>query len=184
MTGSASQKTCVICPVGPFSHGLITEIGNNIVRFYQLQPVIDRSLTQVDFAYNDQRKQYHSTEILEYLAARHAKDACRVIGLVGVDLFIPILTHVYGEAQLGGKACVVSAFRLREELPALNSELKFEERMIKEILHEMGHTYQLLHCKDPACVMHYCRSIRDVDKKLPSFCRYCQILLKDRMKSA
>ncbi|MBT8357335.1 MAG: archemetzincin, partial [Deltaproteobacteria bacterium] len=38
------------------------------------------------------------------------------------------------------------------------------------------------HCKDNACIMHYCRSIKDVDRKSLQLCRYCKILLEDEMK--
>ncbi len=48
----------------------------------------------------------------------------------------------------------------------------FRERMVKEALHELGHTFKLLHCKDPQCIMHYCRSLRDVDRKSDHLCRY------------
>jgi len=97
-----------------------------------------------------------------------------------VDLFIPILTHVYGEAQLGGRACILSTYRFSEG-PGPGADI-FRDRIVKEGTHELGHTFNLRHCPDPTCVMHYCRGIREVDRKSNRFCRYCAVLLRDEMK--
>jgi len=106
----------------------------------------------------------------------------KVVAITHVDLFIPILTHVYGEAQLAGKACIVSTFRLQEGLFITTMEKELENRVVKEVLHELGHTFNLRHCDDKSCIMHYCRSIKDVDRKTDQFCRYCKILLEDELK--
>jgi len=99
-----------------------------------------------------------------------------------VDLFIPILTHVYGEAQLGGKACIISTHRLQEGICTNAGFKTYHCRILKEAIHELGHTFNLRHCPDHTCIMHYCRSIRDVDRKLERLCRYCRILLEDEIK--
>ncbi len=62
-------------------------------------------------AWDPRRRQYETGRILKWLESRHA-DASKVLGLTDVDLFIPILTFVFGEAQLGGRAAVVSTARL------------------------------------------------------------------------
>ena len=56
-------------------------------------------------------------------------------------------------------------------------------RIIKEAIHELGHTFDLRHCDDDHCIMHYCRKIEDVDHKLSRFCRYCSIFLADSVKA-
>ena len=157
-------------------------LGEEIHRTYGYQTEIKSLLQNVNFAYDLTRDQYHSTAILEKLASTSPSQAIKVIAITNVDLFIPILTHVYGEAQLAGKACIVSTFRLREGLPVATIEKGFEIRIVKEVLHELGHTFNLRHCKDKACIMHYCRSIKDVDRKSNQFCRYCKVLLEDELK--
>ena len=104
------------------------------------------------------------------------------IGFAEHDLFIPILTHVYGEAQLGGRAGVISLYRLREGLDPLGPGREYEERVVKEAVHELGHTFGLKHCPDTGCIMHYCRSLRDVDRKQGEFCRYCRVMLGDALQ--
>jgi archaemetzincin len=157
-------------------------LGEEIHRTYGYQTEIKSLLQNVNFAYDLTRDQYHSTAILEKLASTSPSQAIKVIAITNVDLFIPILTHVYGEAQLAGKACIVSTFRLREGLSIATIEKGFENRIVKEVLHELGHTFNLRHCKDKACIMHYCRSIKDVDRKSNQFCRYCRVLLEDELK--
>jgi archaemetzincin len=105
-----------------------------------------------------------------------------VVAVTRKDLFIPILTHVYGEAQLGGKAAVISTARLMTSLESLGMS-DILERIAKEAVHELGHTFDLRHCEDPQCIMHYCRKIEDVDRKLTRFCRYFSILLADSINA-
>jgi archaemetzincin len=64
----------------------------------------------------------------------------------------------------------------------VNIPENYEKRLVKEALHELGHTFNLRHCQDKSCIMHYCRNIRDVDRKSDQPCRYCKILLEDELK--
>ena len=157
-------------------------LGQEIHQTFGFQTEIKSLLQNVNFAYDLTRDQYHSTTILEKLASTLPSQAIKVVAITNEDLFIPILTHVYGEAQLAGKACIVSIFRLQEGLSLANIAKEFENRIIKEVLHELGHTFNLRHCNDKACIMHYCHSIKDVDRKSDQLCRYCKILLKDELK--
>lgn len=157
-------------------------LGQEIRRTFDFQTEIKSLLQNVNFAYDLTRDQYHSTVILEKLASTLPSQAIKVVAITNEDLFIPILTHVYGEAQIAGKACIISTFRLQEGISLANIAKEFENRIIKEVLHELGHTFNLRHCNDKACIMHYCRSIKDVDRKSDQLCRYCKILLEDELK--
>jgi archaemetzincin len=157
-------------------------LGQEIHRTFGFQAERKSLLQDVNFAYDLTRDQYHSTAILDKLASRSPSQAIKIAAITNVDLFIPILTHVYGEAQLAGKACIVSTFRLQEGLSIATIEKEVEKRIVKEVLHELGHTFNLRHCHDKACIMHYCRSTKDVDRKSDQLCRYCKILLEDELK--
>lgn len=147
-----------------------------------METSIHRYLENIDFALDHNRNQYHSTAVLDRLSSLDLPANSRIVALTEKDLFIPILTHVYGEAELGGVSCIVSSSRLKDDLPAIERDKLLGNRIIKEILHELGHTFHLLHCRDKSCLMHYCRSIRDVDRKVMGMCRYCSILLEDQLK--
>jgi archaemetzincin len=174
----------IISPVDTIESGIPKSIGREIHRTFGFQIEIKPLLRDVNFSFDPGRGQYYSTVILEKLAGMLPEGAVRVIAITDVDIFIPILTHVYGEAQLDGKACIVSTFRLKEGLSPVNLPESFEKRLVKEALHELGHTFNLRHCQDKSCIMHYCRSIRDVDRKSDQLCRYCRILLEDELKKA
>ena len=97
-----------------------------------------------------------------------------MIGVTAADLFVPVLTYVFGEAQLGGRAAVVSTHRLRPEaygLPADDDLLT--ARAEKEALHELGHTYGLLHCPAPDCVMRASTYAEEIDLKPAALCERC-----------
>ncbi len=175
-------RTCLISPIGRFKKDLIEHVGKQIGDTFGYQPLVIPLLNNIDFAYDRTRNQYHSTPILEKLSNITGLGAEKIVALTREDLFIPILTHVYGEAQLSGKSCIVSTYRLNEELDSNQQSDLFFNRTGKEVLHELGHTFGLTHCKDRTCIMHYCRSIRDVDRKSIQLCRYCRILLKDQLK--
>jgi archaemetzincin len=171
----------VISPIGDLDSDLIQWVGREIHRIFGYRTRTAPLIQHVDFAFDSSRKQHHSTPIIEKLADMAPPEAVKILGITRVDLFIPILTHVYGEAQLGGKACIVSTHRLNEGLKMGLWE-PFARRVIKEAVHELGHTFNLRHCRTHACCMHYCRSIKDVDRKLGQLCRYCRVLLEDEIK--
>jgi len=99
----------------------------------------------------------------------------RVVGIVDVDLYVPRLNFVFGEADVGSGTAIVSLIRLRQEYYGLspNPDL-FLERATKEIVHELGHTFGLGHCPDNKCVMHFSNSLPDTDLKGPHFCYKCR----------
>lgn len=146
-------------------------------------PAVAHSLLQdIDFAFHFSRDQYHSTSILKALDQAAPSKYLKILAVTDVDLFIPILTHVFGEAQMGGRAAMISIYRLADGSNSPESRSFFLQRVLKEALHELGHTFQLKHCPDSACIMHYCRSLKDVDNKSQHFCRYCRILLDEEIE--
>ena len=175
----SSKRIILLSPVDEIDPYLLNQINEEIVKQFGFCTKTISLLSNIDFAYDQSRRQYHSTPILKELTKRAPDDAFKVLAITRVDLFIPILTHVYGEAQLDGRSCIVSTFRLMGGLnPGGDEYLKVK----KEAIHELGHTFNLRHCKDPSCLMHYCRSEKDVDRKSEFFCRYCLVLLKDELK--
>jgi archaemetzincin len=128
-----------------------------------------------DFAFNHTRQQYSSTEILAFMMRRAIPEALRLLGVTAVDLYIPILTFVFGEAQLQGNCAVVSSFRLRQEFYGLPSDAgHFRDRLLKESVHELGHTFELSHCDDYLCVMSPSHGVEWIDLKTTHLCESCR----------
>jgi archaemetzincin len=128
-----------------------------------------------ELAFDATRGQYNSRILLAQLLNQQARGATRVLGVAGVDLFIPVLTFVFGEAQLDGSVAVVSTFRLNSEIYGLPADRpQLFERLCKEAIHELGHTYNLLHCHAPSCVMNSSTLVDAIDQKSAHFCDACR----------
>jgi archaemetzincin len=177
-----SANTLLIAPIQEQDPSLIEEIRTEIHRVYGFSTEIKALLDDIGFAYDEERHQYYSTPILHELASLAPPNILKVLAITKEDLFIPILTHVYGEAQLGGRACIVSTCRLSRGTTAAWLKAASHKRVAKEAVHELGHTFKLRHCRDQSCIMHYCRTIKDVDRKSDDLCRYCKVLLEDEFE--
>jgi archaemetzincin len=172
----------VVSPIGNFDSEIIGSVEKGINRIFGFKTLILPLLENIGFALDSARNQYHSTSILDKLESCAPAYSLKVLAITNVDLFIPILTHVYGEAQLGGRTCIVSTYRLKDSASSIRAGISLSDRIAKEAIHEIGHTFKLLHCKDHSCIMHYCRTEHDVDRKSDQLCRYCKILLEDEIK--
>ena len=129
-------------------------------------------------SFEARRNQYYSTRILKEMLGEVPQDALKLLGVTDKDLCIPILTYVFGEAQVGGTAAVVSLARLRQEHYGLTPDRPLLlERLRKECLHELGHTFGLVHCPLMDCVMHVSNTVVDVDTRGRDFCWGCQTVV-------
>ena len=126
------------------------------------------------------RLQYDAAKLIQYLEGQMFTDYLKIIGLVEGDLFLPIFTHVFGEAQQGGAHAVISMARLQCRENGLRlPDAEFYERIAKIALHELGHLFNLFHCQDRLCLMHFSGSLETLDAIDLNFCPYCQRFLDD-----
>jgi archaemetzincin len=161
----------------------LKEVEENIKKEFGHATKISRSRINPQHAYDPTRKQFHSTKILKEMLDELPADASKMIGITSPDLFIPILTFVFGEAQLNGQVGIISLARLQQEFYGLPpNQALLQRRLIKEIKHELGHTFGLVHCTLRECVMSVANSIADVDAKGFSFCEGCRELLRRSRK--
>jgi archaemetzincin len=131
-------------------------------------------------ALDAERAQYSSPVLLQELAGCVADDTLRLLGITERDIFMPALTFVFGQAQLGGKVALVSLARLRQEFYRIPADpLMCMERACKEAMHELGHTFGLTHCAERTCVMSLSHTIQHVDLKAAGFCRSCATLIRE-----
>lgn len=160
---------------------LLGTIPTRLARIFNLEVRASQISFNPEPYYHRARGQYHSTGFLKRLIGGREDGEAKVLGVADVDLFAPVLTFVFGEAQLGGTAAVLSTYRLRNEfygLPA--SWALLVERITKEAIHEIGHVMGLLHCPDYNCAMHFAISIDAVDVKFATLCPTCAGLLEGK----
>jgi archaemetzincin len=131
-------------------------------------------------AFDATRRQFVSSKILSKISRLQVSGVHRILGVMDVDIFFRGLNFVFGEAQLGGTAALISIYRLKPEFYGQkpNEELLFE-RSGKEAIHEVGHTLGLRHCPNPQCVMTFSNNILMVDAKSMEFCERCSRLVQE-----
>lgn len=130
-------------------------------------------------AYNSKRNQYYSTEILRVLKDMRPGGTLYLLGVTELDLYVPTLNYVFGEALPLRNVAIISLHRLRQEFYGKDADRSIlVERIIKEAVHELGHVWGVRHCPNPRCVMFFSNSLEDTDRKSDSFCPKCQAVLK------
>ena len=166
------KKSVDIIPIGKVDDKVLERLSLTIKSCFGYPCRIDGEWEIPSYAYNPDRKQYYSTMILKELCAAVKDDSIRTMGVTALDLYIPVFTFVFGEAQLGSHCAIISLNRLRQEFYGLlpDNEL-FLSRVEKEAVHELAHTFGLIHCHDENCIMHASHSIEDTDVKSILFCK-------------
>jgi len=116
-------------------------------------------------SFNASRAQYLSSAILPVLAAVKRPEWERLLGVADVDLYVPDLNFVFGEADARRGVAVFSLDRLRDA-----DERLAARRAATEAIHELGHTYGLGHCSRSNCVMWFSNTLVETDRKGVRFC--------------
>jgi archaemetzincin len=174
------NELCLV-PIGDVPANALDWIENASAEWFPLPIRRLPALPVPDGAYDAKRGQYQSVEIMKMLSPLAPTNTSRVLGITDVDLAIPMLSFLFGQAQFEGPVAVVSMCRLHQEfygLPAQESLLR--ERTIKEVLHELGHTFGLVHCSEPVCAMSLATHIELVDAKAEQYCSRCGLQLVQR----
>jgi archaemetzincin len=161
-----------VVPVGEVESQVLEHIRSALQEAFIRECRLGEGLPKPEYAYNPRRGQYSANEILQRLRLDGAN---RVLGVVDLDLYVPELNFVFGLADPFGGGAAIALSRLRQEFYGLPKDrILFLQRVVKEAVHELGHTYQLNHCADRRCVMAFSNSLADTDYKSPVFCEKCQ----------
>ena len=173
------MSTIALIPIGIIRGAILNILKLRLEESFDRGVIICQPLEHPSYAYDKSRRQYHSTAILHKISGFGTGVYERALGVVKVDLFVPDLNFVFGEADLVNRVAVISLIRLDQRFYNLpEDEGLFVRRAVKEAVHELGHTYGLRHCKRPDCVMFFSNSIMDTDNKGENFCPTCAKLLK------
>ena len=164
-----------------FDDERLEELSQIVGRAFGLRTYATSAQLNLDRAFDASRGQYNSTALLAQLVNEHCDSNEKKIAVVGVDLFIPVLTFVFGEAQLNGIAAVVSTHRLANPFYGLKEDAKLSfKRLEKEVVHELGHTFGLYHCHQFECVMRSSTYVEEIDLKQVEMCGSCSEKLGEK----
>jgi len=162
-----------LTPLGNIADEIMEELKDKVGGIFHCPVEIEAGFSDLAQAYDPERKQYFSSKLLAFLTKSEGEE--RVVGIADVDLYVPRLNFVFGEADMVSGTAIVSLCRLRQEHYGLApDEALFLERATKEIVHEVGHTFGLGHCPNNKCVMHFSNSLADTDLKEAFFCNKCR----------
>jgi len=163
-----------LLPIGKLDGRLLTDLAPALADTFRIRCEIVAPALDPQVAFHIEREQYHSSELIHRMQGYYSADTWRVLGVTAVDLYIPILTFVFGEAQMGGPCAVVSTYRLRQEFYGLPADgMLLGERLLKEAVHEVGHTLHLTHCDDYGCAMAPSHAVEWIDLKGSLLCTGC-----------
>jgi archaemetzincin len=165
----------VITPLGDVDKEILNELSTGLKGVFGYAIEIHHPLNVPDRSYAAERNQYNASELLAFLKKIHLKSGEKILGVTGIDLFAEGLNFVFGQAEMGGSAAIISLARLQQQFYGLPPDRKLTtKRTLKEAVHELGHTFNLGHCPDPKCVMHFSNNLHDTDIKSFAFCPNCQ----------
>lgn len=168
------MKAIRVVPIGAVDRHLLESLPAGLARAFRTKCRTDSVSLDPSPAYHPERAQYHSTTLLQQLQRRGVNGEL-LVGVTNVDLYIPILTFVFGEAQVGGPCAVVSYHRLQQQFYGLDpDENLLLERLVKEAIHEVGHILGLPHCDDYECAMAASHAVEWLDLKTRALCSSCR----------
>lgn len=169
-----------VVPLGRVNQTAASVAAANLQAQFGLDTVVVEPWPQPEYALIPARGQYDAGPILLALAGEGSGLPLR-LGLTRRDLCLPFLSYVFGEAQLEGRAAVVSLHRLQEPAPGERaSRSVMLERLAKMVLHEMAHVLGLVHCRAPGCLMNFSQGLAALDRLDLRFCVACQSRLVHR----
>ncbi len=163
----------LIVPIGKIEDSVPEYLVKQLSNCFQQTIEIGLPLPLPIESWDQRRSQYQADVILDYLPSMNLED--RELGIADVDLYALGLNFVFGEADVQERKGVISLARLKPEFYGLpRNDILFQNRALKEAIHELGHTYGLKHCPNPKCVMHFSNALEDTDIKKARFCSLCQ----------
>ncbi len=160
-------------PLGPVDPSVLSFLGGKLAEVFGCKAATGKGVENLRAAYDSGRQQYLASSLLDSPELSGRRE--RVLGVADADLYVAGLNFVFGQADMRSGAAVMSVYRLRQEYYGLpEDKALFQERVLKEAVHELGHTFGLGHCPDLRCVMHFSNTLADTDWKTASFCSGCR----------
>jgi len=172
-------KTITLVSFGYFEKDILEKTAKAVMEEYHCQVNIENGHLDLSEFYDSARRQYNGNALLKQVNSMSFPESEKSLGIFNVDLFVPILTFIFGQAFLDGQTGITSLYRLSNERYGMApDEQLLLERFKKEVIHELGHTLGLIHCPNPICVMRSSTYVEDIDQKSQHLCSNCRSKLE------
>jgi archaemetzincin len=174
-----------IQPIGDVSLAQVQLLERILERVYDAPAVVLRALALPREAWSGERRQYDADPLLDALFLELPERCLRVVGVTEADLFIPGRTFVFGYAHLTDGMALYSLRRLREGFYGrAASEARTAARVLRAVVHELGHTFGVPHCEHGGCVMRAVSAVDTLDALSPRYCVPCLQRVRRGLKVA
>ena len=170
-----SQQNITLISFGYFRKDILEVIAEAVKYEFLLPVSIREGHLDLSEFYDPVRRQYNGHKLIQCIDKEFCSPVGKTLGLFSIDLFIPILTYIFGQAMLNGHSGIASLYRLGNERYGMEPDQQLLlDRFRKEVIHELGHTFGLKHCHLPACVMRSSTYVEDIDQKSQHLCFNCR----------
>jgi len=183
------------------SRNILKYLKKNLALVFKRNVIISKHIIIPSTLFNDDKKQYDGRRLLKFLTENITLKEVKDINLAifDRDLYKGNLDYVFSLASPFPKIAVISIMRMHPHfnedyflkglkkrksgkfpllMQKLNSAEKklYYERILKEAVHGIGHTFGLLHCNSTSCIMYPSIASEDIDSKNIVFCRACRLI--------
>jgi archaemetzincin len=181
------RPVVAIQPLAEVDELVIQRIRAGIEEFFPVRVVVRPPAELPPDAFYKPNQRYRAEKLLVFLdsiANDHGNEYLKLIGITSADISTTkgevYDWGIFGLGYLPGRVCIVSTFRLGRKKVG---EVKFFERLVKVVNHELGHNFGLGHCPVPACLMEDARGkVKTVDQETGELCPDCQARLKASLR--
>ena len=170
-----THKRVRLVLLSELEQGTVEEVVGRVSRSLETEVSVSKNL-RCDGGFDATRGQWLADAVIELCVKPYASPDGHTLGLTDRDLYVPRLNFVFGLASREEGAAVVSWHRLAGEGAA------FSTRIVKEVVHEVGHLEGLDHCPDDGCVMWFSNTLWETDRKRADFCPDCRLKRRERSR--
>jgi archaemetzincin len=181
------RPVVAIQPLAEVDTLVIRKIGAGIEEFFPVRVAVQPKADLPPGAFYKPNQRYRAEKLLTFLDSlcdEHGNEFLKMIGITSVDISTTkgevFDWGIFGLGYMPGRVCVVSTFRLGRNKVG---EIKFFERLVKVVNHELGHNFGLDHCPVPGCLMEDAKgTVKTVDRETGELCPDCQARLKASLR--
>lgn len=169
------EKSICVLPLGNIGLDYFEKLKKDLGRVFGFKIRLADKIESPDYAYDKEKGKYNARIILNEFNKINLENCEKALVITDQDLFSEDLNYIFGLAETNGRNCIISTKRLNLQFyNAKDKKDLFYKRILKEIVHELGHVFSLKHCQNKKCVMHFSNSVKDTDEKESEFCEKCE----------
>ena len=108
------MQSILLISHGHFEKNFLEKIAKDVVHEFHFPVNFEESHIDLSEFYDPTRRQYDGNGLLKKIDSLYSSQLIKKVGLFRVDLFIPILTYIFGQATFKGSTGIASLYRLRK----------------------------------------------------------------------